>query len=124
MKTRRKINVSQITRILVKPERISKCVQWYPKEPKWFGLYNEPEGFWTTREKYFSDVRVKDEPIWKETIERDESLRIEGKTVYRRPELVINLSDQSYESLYFDDDAQMFEFLRRPEFKDIVLVEI
>lgn len=124
MKTRRKINVSQITVIGVMPEKISKWIQWFPKETKYFGLYTEPEGFWTTRVKYLTDVRVKDENIWKETIEKDPSLRIEGKLVYNKASIRIHLSDGSREELYFDTDTQMFEFINRPEFKDITLVEI
>jgi len=122
----RKINVEQIACIKIRKQRPYDGIKWFPEVKILFGLITlYKEGFWTTRRGFTSNAIIgRDELTSVRFIESTSDIKVEGKECYRRANLEFVMSSSIIEDLFFNSDEEMFEFLEKPEFKEITLVEI
>lgn len=117
------VNVNQISCIYIYKKEPSVWIQWFPEERKLFGLIRYKEGFWTTSERLLGEGRIKQEHISESTIEAYEDYVVEERVCYKRPHIKIIVAG-TYEELYFNTDAEMDEYLAKPELKDIKFIEM
>lgn len=111
------LNAGQICSIKSYPKSI--CFQYEYKEKKtYFFFWKVKEGFYNT---YSSGA-----PTFttKESIEEHGTLFCEGKRVFRKPHILIIMSNQMRYEKYFNTTEKLISFMEQPELKNVPWIKI
>lgn len=118
------INAEQISLIQIHQQKESKRFKWFEKEKKWFGLWIEEEGFWSTHERFISGLREKDELTDESFINSCADYKTEGKECYLKAHIIFEMSSGRYSEKYFNTDGEMYKYLEQPELKNIKTINL